>query len=75
MGITFQFATASRILFGNSRSREIPDKVESFGKRVFLLCGSDHDRIAWLSEMLTGARFEIDVFSVSGEPEISKVLM
>jgi alcohol dehydrogenase class IV len=75
MGITFQFATASRILFGNRLSREIPDEVESFGKKIFLLCGSDPGRIAWLSEMLTGARFEINVFSVSGEPEISKVLM
>jgi alcohol dehydrogenase class IV len=75
MGIMFQFATASRILFGNRLSREIPDMTGSFGKKVFLLCGSDPGRIAWLSEMLTEARFEIAVFSVSGEPDVSKVIL
>ena len=74
MGITFQFATASRILFGNQVRFQITEKVRPFGKKAFLLSGSHPERIDWLSAMLIEAKFEIDSAPVSGEPEISNVL-
>jgi alcohol dehydrogenase class IV len=66
--MTFEFATAGRILFGRGQSQQIPVLARDLGRRALVvLGGSDRGRQA-LMEGLSDAGVRPVVFNVSGEP-------
>src|SRR5262245_3467521 len=66
--MTFEFATAGRILFGRGKSQQIPALARELGRRALVvLGGSDRGRQA-LTEGLSDAGVSTVVFNVCGEP-------
>ncbi len=64
----FEFATATRILFGEDTAQTLPDLVRTFGARPLVVTGSTPDRAALLVSALS-ARF----LAVPGEPTVELV--
>lgn len=64
----FEFATATRIVFGEGAAATLPELVRSFGTRAMLVTGASPERAAWLASAL-----EAEVFSVPGEPTVDRV--
>jgi alcohol dehydrogenase class IV len=64
----FEFATATRIIFGEGTAATLPELVRSFGTRPFVVTGSSGERAAWLVSALSA-----EVFAVHGEPTVELV--
>jgi alcohol dehydrogenase class IV len=64
----FEFATATRIVFGEGTAAALPDLVRSFGTRPQVVTGASQERAAWLVEALAA-----EVFAVPGEPTVDLV--
>lgn len=73
MNPSFEFITASRIIFGSGRLREIGELAKQFGSRALVVTGRDPNRAKALMESLSIARVEPHFFSVTGEPEVAAV--
>ena len=67
----FEFATATKIIFGPGSSAEAAPYARSLGKRVLVVCGRNIDRVAKLFLQLEVQGVEVAPFQVSGEPDIS----
>ncbi len=70
----FEFATATRILFGPGTIREVPASTATFGRRVLLVTSATASRAATLEELLKAQGLSPTVFNVSGEPTTSTVI-
>ena len=66
-GPTFEFATATRIVFGPGRAQELPALVAGWGERVVVLTGSCPDRHRALIDALP---MDAAIVTVSGEPTV-----
>ena len=66
----FEFATATRIIFGNGVLDQIGDLVRASGQRVLVITGSKVARAARLIDLLNAADIYTEVFSVAEEPTI-----
>ncbi len=64
----FEFATATRILFGPGTFQEVAPLAAGMGRRAFVVTGHSVERAAPLLGELREQRVESDVFNVSGEP-------
>jgi alcohol dehydrogenase class IV len=64
----FEFATATRIIFGEGTAASIPDLARTFGARPFVVTGSSRERAAALVSALSA-----ETFAVSGEPTVEQV--
>ena len=75
MGATgFEFATATRIVFGPGRLAEAPEAVRALGaRRVLLVTGRDTTRAAPLREGLERLGLSCVLFGVEGEPTVQRV--
>lgn len=73
MPARFEFATATRILFGAGVLAEVAPAVKSMGRRVFVVTGKNPDRAQPLLTQLKSSGIEADVFPTSGEPTIALV--
>ena len=69
----FEFATAGRVIFGEGKRSMIPEMGRRYGKRGFIVCGSDASRVSWLTGSLEKAGVHCTVFPVFGEPAIAVV--
>lgn len=67
MGLDFQFATASKIIFGNNSVEKIPDLLSGLGKNILLVTGRKNDRARKLTERLPKG-FNVTVFNIPSEP-------
>jgi alcohol dehydrogenase class IV len=65
--MTFEFATAGRIMAGAGRAAELPGILAGLGSRVLVCTGADPARHAGL---LAGLGLPTTVFPVAGEPTI-----
>jgi alcohol dehydrogenase class IV len=65
--MSFEFATAGRIMAGAGRAAELPEVVAGLGSRVLVCTGADPARHAGL---LAGLGWPAAVFPVAGEPTI-----
>ncbi len=65
--MTFEFATAGRVVFGAGRAAELPGVLAGLGSRVLVCTGADPARHAGL---LAGLGVPATVFPVAGEPTI-----
>ena len=66
--MTFEFATAQRILFGRGKSQQIPTLARDFGRRALVVLGASSRGRQELTEGLGDAGVRPVVFNVSGEP-------
>jgi alcohol dehydrogenase class IV len=70
----FEFATATRIVFGAGALAEVPGAVSALGaQRVLLVSGRDGSRSAGLAAQLTAAGLELERVQVAGEPSVEWV--
>jgi alcohol dehydrogenase class IV len=73
MNATFEFATATRIVFGAGRLREIGTLASQLGKRALVVTGRDQGRAQPLLAILRSSGVESCLFSVLGEPEVTTI--
>ena len=66
----FEFATASRIIFGQGTVKEVAPMASKMGNCALLVTGRNVERAGPLSGSLKNAGMKIVTFSVSGEPTI-----
>ena len=71
--MTFEFATASRIIFGDGSAAQLPDLARERGKRVLLFTDDQPQRLSQLIDGLQRARLELSHFIVTGEPSVDLV--
>jgi alcohol dehydrogenase class IV len=64
----FEFATATRIIFGEGTAASLPDLVRSFGTRPLVVTGASPKRTEGLVAALSAA-----TFAVSGEPTVDMI--
>jgi alcohol dehydrogenase class IV len=70
----FEFATASRIRFGDSAVKDLPRAAAGLGKSVLFVMGQSRRRRAEHIEALHGAGLQVQEYQVSGEPTVDVVL-
>lgn len=64
----FEFATATRILFGEGTAASLPDLARTFGTRPLVVAGASRERAAVLVSTLWA-----ETFAVAGEPTVDMV--
>jgi len=69
----FEFATATRIVFGAGSRRELPDIARAFGRRALVVSGRSPDRSEPVVASLSEAGVESVRWSVPGEPTVDHV--
>lgn len=69
----FEFATASRIIFGAGSIRKTPELARSYGRQALIVTGRDAGRAAPLREDLNRSGISSAVFAVNGEPTLDDV--
>jgi len=70
---TFEFATATRILFGPGVSQHLAEYIKPGITRVLLLTGSRIDRIRSIIDRMETHKVEMTPFTVKGEPTVDLV--
>jgi len=69
----FQFATATRIVFGAGTIAEVGPLARDLGRRALVVTGRNPERAASLIDRLRQHNLDSVVFSVPGEPDISLI--
>jgi alcohol dehydrogenase class IV len=64
----FEFATATRIIFGEGASATLPELVRGFGTHPLVVTGASPERVSTLVSALSA-----EAFSVPGEPTVNLV--
>jgi len=64
----FEFATATRIIFGAGAINEVASLASGMGQRAFMVTGYHVDRAASLMKAFKGHDIIVTQFSVTGEP-------
>jgi alcohol dehydrogenase class IV len=67
VAVTFEFATAGRIMAGPGRAQELPGVLGSLGSRVLVVTGADPERYRGL---LAALSLPTAVFPVAAEPTV-----
>lgn len=70
----FQFATATKIVFGAGALAELPRLVRGFGKRTWLILGRAQRHGETVRRLLEGAGSSVDIACVAGEPSVEDVV-
>jgi alcohol dehydrogenase class IV len=71
--LRFEFATASRIIFGPGAVAELGPLARGIGRRAFVVTGKDKIRHARVIGDLEGAGLGCTLFGVAGEPTVRLV--
>jgi alcohol dehydrogenase class IV len=69
--MSFEFATATEIVFGRGRIAELGRRARALGQRALLVTGARSDRWPRALDSLREAGVDCVVFSVPGEPSTS----
>lgn len=69
----FEFATASRILFGPGTFRETAAIAREFGRRALVVTGRNHARAEAVLGLLKEQGMSGRTFSVAGEPDLDAI--
>jgi alcohol dehydrogenase class IV len=73
MNTRFEFATATRIVFGIGALREAGAIAKEFGRNALVVTGRDPKRAKPLTDILTANGVRWTTFSVAGEPEVGTI--
>ncbi len=71
--MTFEFATAARIVFGWGTFQHLPDLARPFGSRALIVTGREGRRGDALAASLAAAGVRSVPFHVDGEPKVATV--
>ena len=71
--MSFEFATAQRIVFGAGKLRDLPNLAEGMGRRAALVTGSSAERIAPVFQTLKESGANPAAFSIKGEPTTERI--
>ena len=69
----FEFATATRILFGEGAVRDVPAAARAMGRRALFVTGASPGRAAPLRTALEAAGVECIPFAVPAEPTLALI--
>jgi alcohol dehydrogenase class IV len=69
----FEFATATKIVFGRGRVAELASHVERLGSRALIVTGSCPDRHVAQTRQLEDAGIAVRVFPVAREPSVETI--
>ncbi len=69
----FEFATATRIIFGPGSIKQVGALAAEMGQRVFVATGVNPEQAAPLLDSLAGQGLEATTFSVTGEPTLELI--
>lgn len=72
MGLNFQFATASQIIFGKDSVQKVSGLLNELGKRILLVTGKNKDRAKILTDIIS-SETEITEFQIVSEPTIEMI--
>ena len=72
--MTFEFATASRIIFGAGSLNKLATLAKPLGKKAFVIGGSSPERLEAVIKQLENENVAYVTFQVSGEPSIETIL-
>jgi alcohol dehydrogenase class IV len=72
--MTFEFTTATRIIFGAGSLNNLATLAKPLGKKAFVIGGSSPMRLEKLIGLLESEQLAYVTFSVTGEPTIETVL-
>ena len=70
MPMHFEFATATRIVFGDGTIRQVAPAVKPWGRRVLVVTGPAPERADRLRADLEAAGAQRFTFVVEGEPTV-----
>lgn len=73
MECEYQFATATQIIFGEGKAREVATEAEKMGRRALVVTGWNGDRVKPILEQLGGKKIKALSVQVSGEPTVALV--
>jgi alcohol dehydrogenase class IV len=71
--MAFEFATATRIIFGAGSVSALPAQVRAFGERALIVSGRSAGRCSSAASALIAAGVEVSLFGVEGEPTVDAV--
>jgi alcohol dehydrogenase class IV len=71
--LSFEFATATRIVFGSGTLKQIGRHAAGMGRRVLVVGGGTLERLEPLLALLQAEGLETHVFQVAGEPTLQRV--
>ena len=74
MVTSFEFATATRLLFGKGRAEEAAPLAKSLGHRVLVVTGRNATRSQRFTEAFRQQQLSVTAFTVAGEPTVSMVI-
>jgi len=69
----FEFATASRIIFGSGSSEQISEMAAQRGSTACLVIGSSPERARWAIDAMTAKGLSPHVVTISGEPDTDTI--
>ena len=69
----FEFATATRIIFGAGTLAEIATLVPAMGTRALIVTGQHVERAAPVTNMLAACHVPYETCAITGEPTIATV--
>src|SRR5208283_2408581 len=69
----FEFAAATRIVFGSGTLAEAGKLARPWGRRALLVTGREPRRAERLQRFLAEAGIDASVFSIDGEPTLAAV--
>ena len=67
---SFEFATATRIIFGAGKLNELGTQIEGRVERLLLVCGRSSDAIPRVRKILSAQEIPFTEFQVLGEPTV-----
>lgn len=73
MGLNFEFATSTRIIFENGSFEKVPGLIEGLGNKVFIVTGKNITQAKRLSDLLKEKNLQSQIFSVISEPTTSEI--
>jgi alcohol dehydrogenase class IV len=71
--LAFEFATASRIIFGAGKLDTLAEQLNASTKRLLLVRGTSSDAIPRVREILSSKEIQFTEFEVRGEPTVDVV--
>ncbi len=67
MGLNFEFATSSKIIFGTGSAKKVPGIISRLGNKVFLVAGKNDERAKSLTDNIP-QNTQVTVFRIISEP-------
>ncbi len=71
--MNFEFATSTKILFGNGSIREIGEDLSTFGRQCLVVTGKNGDRAKPITNQLEDLKINYTYYSIDTEPTIECV--